>query len=153
MSNEKKLAFIIWRLAFSKKRLAAILHSFSTSSMMRLSFKDLKVWQKGIDLVDFVYEVTAVFPASELYGLTSQSRRSAVSIPSNIAEGSQRTSDKEFAHFVLIAKGSLAELYTQMTIAKKRGFLNVDREKHTFDQMSELDKMMYVFYSKLIANR
>ena len=120
---------------------------------MRLSFKDLKVWQKGIDLVDFIYEVTTIFPATELYGLTSQSRRSSVSIPSNIAEGSQRTSDKEFAHFILIAKGSLAELYTQMVVAKRRKYLTAKQEKDVFDQMNELDKMLYVFYAKLTANR
>lgn len=121
--------------------------------MMRLSFKDLKIWQKGIELVDIVYEVTSGFPKEEFFGLSVQSRRSAVSIPSNIAEGSQRTSDKEFANFIRIAKGSLAELLTQMIIAKRRRYLQTEQEKRIFDRMNELDKMLYVFLAKLTADR
>ncbi len=83
------------------------------------SYKELIVWQKAMDLVTEVYKVTEGFPKSELYGLTSQMRRAAVSIPSNIAEGRRRGSRKEFKQFLLNAYGSGAELETQMEIAKK----------------------------------
>ena len=121
--------------------------------MIRQSYKELLIWQKGIVLVDTVYDATDLFPKSELFGLTSQCRRSAVSIPSNIAEGSQRVSDKEFSNFILIAKGSLAELETQMIIAQRRKLLLSEKEKILFGQIEELNKMIYSFYQKLIAAR
>jgi four helix bundle protein len=83
------------------------------------SFRELKVWQLAIDLSLAVYELTADFPKHELYGMTSQMRRAAVSIASNIAEGSARGTKKDFRQFVLIAKGSLCELQTQLLIARK----------------------------------
>ena len=87
---------------------------------MRLhTYKDLVVWQKAMELVVLIYELTEKFPRSELYGLTSQMRRAAISIPSNIAEGRRRGSKKEFLHFLLNAYGSGAELETQLEIAKK----------------------------------
>lgn len=81
------------------------------------SFRDLEVWQIGLDLVETVYRLTAQFPKSELFGLTAQMRRAAVSIPSNIAEGQARSSSKEFLHFLSYALGSLAELETQLELA------------------------------------
>jgi four helix bundle protein len=81
------------------------------------SFRDLEVWQIGLDLVETVYRLTAHFPKSELFGLTAQMRRAAVSIPSNIAEGQARSSSKEFLHFLSYALGSLAELETQLELA------------------------------------
>ena len=122
-------------------------------TMMKLSFKDLRVWTKGIELVDIVYRITEGFPKNELYGLTSQSRRSAVSIPSNIAEGSQRTSDKEFGNYILIAKGSLAELHAQMIIANRRGWLNSSKEKDLFTIIDDLSKMLYSLRKKLNTER
>jgi len=86
------------------------------------SYKDLIVWQKAMDLVVAVYELTEEFPRSELYGLMSQMRRSAVSIPSNLAEGRRRGTRKEFHHFVMIAYGSGAELETQIEIVKRLPF-------------------------------
>jgi len=86
--------------------------------------KDLEVWKNSIDLVTSVYEITKTFPKYELYGLTSQIRRSAVSIPSNIAEGAGRNHNKEFIQFLYIALGSLAELETQLIISNKIQFLN-----------------------------
>ena len=80
-------------------------------------YQQLIAWQKAIDLVAAIYEATARFPKEELYGLTSQMRRAAVSIPSNIAEGQGRASRGEFQHFLGIAKGSLFELETQVVIA------------------------------------
>ena len=84
--------------------------------------KDLDVWKKSMDLAAQVYSLTARFPKEELYGLTSQIRRSAVSIPSNIAEGAARHSRKEFIQFLHIASGSVAELETQLLLAIRMGF-------------------------------
>jgi four helix bundle protein len=83
------------------------------------SYKDLVVWKKAMELVVRIYELTEKFPSSELYGLTSQMRRVAISIPSNIAEGRRRGSKKEFLRFLLNAYGSGAELETQLEIAKR----------------------------------
>jgi len=83
------------------------------------SYKDLIVWQRSINLVVAIYELTENFPKEEIYGLTSQIRRSAVSIPSNIAEGRYRGTKKDFTHFLRIAYGSGAELETQIEIAKR----------------------------------
>jgi four helix bundle protein len=85
---------------------------------MGQSYRDLIVWQKAMVLVSEVYRITRVFPRDELYRLTSQLRRAAVSIPSNIAEGEARFSRKEFHHFLTQARGSLAELETQMLISE-----------------------------------
>jgi four helix bundle protein len=85
-------------------------------------FRELKVWQLSIDLSMHVYKLTGEFPKHEAYGLTSQMRRAAVSIASNIAEGSARGTRKDFKQFVLIAKGSLCELQTQLVIAKRLGY-------------------------------
>ncbi len=94
------------------------------------SYKDLIVWQRSMDLVVAVYELTSQFPKSELYGLTSQMRRCAVSIPSNIAEGRRRGSKKDFRQFLIIAYGSGAELETQIEIIKKLPFgKNLDYSK------------------------
>ena len=79
--------------------------------------KELDVWQKSMDFVQVVYELTGAFPKEEVYGLTSQLRRSAVSIPSNIAEGAARNTDKGFLNFLYIAQGSAAEAETQLLIA------------------------------------
>lgn len=78
---------------------------------------ELRVWQEAMSLVKDVYRITSEFPREEIYGLTSQIRRAAVSIPSNIAEGAARTTDKEFLQFLSISRGSLSELDTQLTIA------------------------------------
>ena len=88
------------------------------------SYEKLIVWQKSMDLVEFVYKFTEGFPKNETYGLTSQMRRATVSIPSNIAEGSRRNGKKEFKHFLAIAYGSGAELETLIMIAKRLNFLN-----------------------------
>ena len=86
------------------------------------SYRNLIVWQKGMDLVDAVYDLTGQYPKEHLYGLTSHTRKSVVSIPSNIAEGRRRGSDAEFRRFLTIAYGSGAELETQLEIAKRRPF-------------------------------
>ena len=89
---------------------------------MRNGYRDLQVWQKGIELARAVYKLTDEFPDDERYGLVSQMRRAAVSIPSNIAEGSKRQSKKDFRHFLAIAYGSGAELETHLVIAKGLSF-------------------------------
>ena len=85
--------------------------------------RDLDVWRKSIDLVTLIYKYTADYPKGEMYGLTSQIRRCSVSIPSNIAEGSARTTKKDFSHFLAIALGSVAELETQLIISKNLNYL------------------------------
>ena len=94
--------------------------------------KDLEVWKSSIEMVTNVYQLTQVFPKEELYGLTNQMRRSAVSVPSNIAEGAGRNSSKEFLQFLYIATGSLSELETQLIIAYKLKYIN-DEQKQNMD--------------------
>jgi four helix bundle protein len=89
-----------------------------------MNHKDLEVWKKSIGFVAEIYRVTNSFPKEEIYGLTSQIRRAAVSVPSNIAEGSARQSDKEFVQFLYIALGSLVETETQLIISKEIGYLH-----------------------------
>lgn len=89
---------------------------------MRPHYK-LEAWKNAMNLVDEIYEATSDFPAEEKFGLVSQMRRSAVSVPSNIAEGAARNSDAEFAHHLNIAKGSLSELETQVIISKRQDYV------------------------------
>jgi len=84
---------------------------------------DLRVWQGAMDLVEEIYKITALFPKDELYALTNQMRRAAVSVPSNIAEGAARNGSKEFLYFLSIARGSLSELETQLQIAVRLGYM------------------------------
>jgi len=106
----------------------------------RNSYRDLIVWRKSMDLAKQIYFVTKDFPKEEVYGLTSQIRRCAVSIPSNIAEGKGRGGDKEFVRFLQIALGSLYELQTQIELAKEFGFI---QNGDTLLNLSfELEKMI-----------
>src|SRR5690625_3101995 len=102
--------------------------------------KDLDVWKLSRAFVSDVYNVTLDFPKSEIYGLTNQIRRSAVSIPSNIAEGSARQGNKEFIHFLYVALGSLAELETQLFLAKDLNYLN-EGEK-LFKKLERIRRML-----------
>lgn len=97
--------------------------------MSQSSFRDLRVWNEAMNLTVEVYKNTASFPKHELYGLTQQMRRAAVSIPSNIAEGKGHYSDKEFSRFLLHARGSLLELQTQLIIASQLQYLSGDDGK------------------------
>jgi four helix bundle protein len=103
-------------------------------------YKDLLVWQKAIALVTQVYIVTRSFPREELYGLTSQICRAAVSVPSNIAEGQARLTPGEFRQFLGIARGSLAELDTQLIIATNLGYLT--ETGSLFEQLAEVGRML-----------
>jgi four helix bundle protein len=91
--------------------------------MVITSFRDLRVWQSGMDLVERIYRVTERFPQREMFGLAAQMQRAAVSIPSNIAEGHIRAHRREYLHFVSVAHGSLGELQTQVEIAQRLGYL------------------------------
>lgn len=103
---------------------------------MKRKHHDLIVWKESVELVKEIYDLTADFPSEEIYGLTSQIRRSAVSVPSNIAEGAARTTKKEFINFLSINRGSLSELETQIIIAKKIGYLN-----NTNQLLERIDKI------------
>jgi four helix bundle protein len=91
------------------------------------TFQDLRIWQEAMDLTEEIYRATVDFPKHELYGLTSQLRRAAISVPSNIAEGKGHRSDPEFVRFLLHARGSLLELQTQLLIARRLQYLSEER--------------------------
>ena len=113
------------------------------------NLKELKIWNKAIDLAVDVYKAISTFPTDERFGLTSQSRRAAVSIPSNIAEGAGRNSVKEFNNFLGIANGSSYELQTQLVIANKLAILESEILDPLLDQIDELQKMTYGFQQML----
>ncbi len=109
---------------------------------MEKPHKKLDVWHLGMDLAVGIYETTDSFPKEEIYGLTNQMRRAAVSIPSNVAEGAARQTKKEFVNYLHIAQGSLGELDTQLELAKRLGFLD-DGNWETLDGVMErVDKML-----------
>jgi four helix bundle protein len=105
-------------------------------------FRELHVWQRGMDLVEAVYRVSAAFPKSELYGLTGQIRRAAVSIPSNIAEGHSRASTKEYLNHLSIAQAPLAELETQLEIAVRLKLVELPESKPIVDLTTVLGKQL-----------
>ena len=105
--------------------------------------KNLNVWKKAVELSILVYKITETFPKSELYGLSSQMRRAAVSVPSNIAEGAARKGSKEFDYFLNISRGSLSELDTQVEIARGLGYLKDAKIEKLEQLMTEVDRMLY----------
>ena len=113
------------------------------------SYQDLLVWQKGLELAYLLYEITRLFPQEEKFGLTSQIRRAAVSVPSNIAEGQAKYGKKEFIRYLYIAKGSLAELDTQCLIARKLDYVEEPQIKPILLQIDELQRMLYSLIEKL----
>lgn len=104
--------------------------------------KDLIVWQKSMELTRIIYTLTKRFPQGEIFGLTNQIRRVVVSIPSNIAEGFGRNSDKQFIHFLKIAKGSAAELETQLLISRDLSYLTAKDAKSTLALYDEIARML-----------
>tara|TARA_R100000935_G_scaffold57130_1_gene90401 strand:+ start:1037 stop:1390 length:354 start_codon:yes stop_codon:yes gene_type:complete len=108
-----------------------------------MNHKDLDVWKKGMDLVEQIYLLTSTFPSSEVYGLTNQLRRAAISIPSNIAEGASRKGDKELLYFINVAIGSIAEIDTQMLIVARLKY--VDEHNGIFDKITEVRKLLLGF--------
>ncbi|MGB9257659.1 MAG: four helix bundle protein [Candidatus Korobacteraceae bacterium] len=106
------------------------------------SYKELVVWQKSMNLVSEIYEVTRSFPREEIYGLTSQMRRSAVSVPSNIAEGQGRASKGEFIQFLCHARGSLFELETQIILAAKFDYVSREGSERLLAQLTEVARIL-----------
>ena len=109
---------------------------------MAQHFKDLIVWQKAVDLVTSVYRVTEAFPKREVYSLTDQIRRAAVSVPSNIAEGQAHFSKAEFLHFLRHSSGSLAELETQILIAERLEYTGRQQAEALLAQVAEVGKLL-----------
>ena len=116
------------------------------------SYRDLLVWQKAIDLVVVAYRATAPFPKSETYGLISQTRRAATSIPANIAEGYGRGTRKEYIQFLMVAQGSLKELETHFIVAEKLAYLTDAQAKRLLSQADELGRMLGSLIRKLKAS-
>ena len=112
-------------------------------------FKDLRIWQKGIEIVSDIYILTKKFPKEELYGLTSQIRRSAISIPSNIAEGFRRYHNKEYKQFLYITLGSCAELETQIAIANNLKYITEDIEIELTEKLDHICRMTSNLIKKL----
>ena len=110
--------------------------------MQRMPYQKLFVWQKGIALVQEVYALARLLPAEERYALSDQLRRAAVSIPSNIAEGQGRQTEKELKQFLAIARGSVYEVETQLYICIKTGYLTADQTKNAFSLCKEVGRML-----------
>jgi four helix bundle protein len=115
-------------------------------------FKDLKIWQKSRSLVKDIYEVSLNFPVSETYGLTGQARRAAVSIVTNIAEGSGKGTLKDFNNFLNMSRGSLFELQTLMILSHDLGYISEETLNALNDQFTELEKMFYSFQKKISSS-
>ena len=113
------------------------------------SFRDLRVWQKAMDLVEKVYLLTQKFPREETYGLTNQIRRAVVSIPSNISEGHTREHIIEYLHHLSVAQASLAELETQLEIANRLKYIAPDQFKGGLREIDSLAKQMYALRNSL----
>ena len=113
------------------------------------SFKDLIVWQRSMDLAVTIYKITQKLPASELFGLTSQLRRGAVSIPSNIAEGYGRQSTGNYRQFLSISRGSLMEIETQIDICERLKYLAHPETENIFKEITEISKMLTSLISKI----
>jgi four helix bundle protein len=113
------------------------------------SYRDLRVWQRAMELVFGVYNVTRSFPKDELYGLVSQMRRAAVSVPSNIAEGKGRLTDRDRAHFYSQARGSLLELETQILIAQRLEYVFEARAKSLIETSAELSRKLNALIERI----
>src|SRR4030095_1110153 len=116
-------------------------------------FKDLLVWQKGMELAKAIYRVSREFPVEERFGLVAQMRRCAVSIPSNLAEDQARHTTGEFIQFISHAEGSLAELYTQMRLSVDLGLCEESEAADLFELIEELCKMLTSLRRKLVTPR
>jgi four helix bundle protein len=110
--------------------------------MSQSSYKDLIAWQKAMDLVTAIYDATDAFPSHEQFGLVSQLRRAAVSVPSNIAEGKARYSNRDFVRFLRHARGSVAEIETQVLIAQRRQYLHEEVTTKLTHQLEELGRIL-----------
>ncbi|WP_085519121.1 four helix bundle protein [Marivirga sericea] len=115
------------------------------------NYKKLKIWEKSMELSLLVYQITSTFPKEERFGLTSQIRRCAVSIPSNIAEGSSRDSSKDFSRFLRISIGSSFELKTQLLLSKDLDFISESDFDAVVEALNEIQKMLNSFIKKMNA--
>jgi four helix bundle protein len=106
------------------------------------SFMDLRVWQKAMDLAEEIYRETATFPREEIYNLTQQMRRSAISVPSNIAEGKGRNSQREFSQFLFHARGSLLELQTQVMIANRLNYFSEQQAQQILEHANVVGRSL-----------
>jgi four helix bundle protein len=113
------------------------------------NYRELVAWQKAMDLVTMVYDVTQHWPKTEVYGLTNQIRRAAVSIPSNIAEGQGRASTKEFLHHLSMARGSLLEVETQLLIAQRLGYTAPEAATQLLAGTAEAGRLLNGLYRSL----
>jgi four helix bundle protein len=109
---------------------------------MEKPHKKLEAWKQSMDLVTEIYKTTKEFPTQEIYGITNQVRRAAVSVPSNIAEGAARQTKKEFRNFLHVAQGSLSELDTRIEIASRLGYIDLNYRKSLDEKMEPIDKMI-----------
>ena len=116
---------------------------------MKHHFRDLEIWKDGLELSKITYELTRKFPKAEIFGLTSQMRRCAISIPSNIAEGTGRNSVKDFTYFLAIAKGSSFELNTQLILARDLGFITEEQLLPVLEKLLVLQKKIFRFVEKI----
>ena len=113
------------------------------------NFRNLLVWQKSMSLITKIYVSTKKFPKEEIYGLTSQIRRSSISIPSNIAEGFGRDSNKEYLRFLNVSIASLFELQTQLEIAKNIEYLTQEEDNNLYEDSREVERMLVAFINKV----
>jgi len=113
------------------------------------TYRDLEIWKKGIEVVKDIYKLTEKFPKQETYGLVSQMRRSAISIPSNVAEGFKRYHNKEYKQFLHITLGSCAELETQITIAKELKYIQQANEAALLEKLDHIGRMITSLLKKL----
>jgi four helix bundle protein len=117
------------------------------------SYQELIVWQKATDVVEAVYRATMSFPREEIYSLTSQIRRAAISVPSNIAEGQGRNTTSDFLHFLSIARGSLKEGETQVLIAERLTYINKQVTKSLLEQTTEVGRLLNGLSNSLKSKR
>jgi four helix bundle protein len=117
------------------------------------SYKDLEVWRKAMSLVKAIYIATAAYPSEEKFGLVSQMRRAAVSIPSNLAEGHARSGGGEFKHFISIAMGSVAELETQTILSVDLNYMAESTGRDVLSRLDEVGRMLRGLYKSLSLHR
>jgi four helix bundle protein len=115
-----------------------------------MRYRQLRVWQRGLDLVEQVYRLTSSFPRDELFGMTSQLRRAANSIPMNVAEGNCRGTRRDYAHFVSMATGSVGELDTGLLISVRLGYANEESVRPILKEVAELGRMLRVLRTRLL---
>ncbi|MCB1218061.1 four helix bundle protein [bacterium] len=120
--------------------------------MVKASHRNLIVWQKAVELVEAVYALTQSFPHQEVYGLSSQIRRAAVSIPANIAEGNARSTARDYAHFLSMALGSARELDTLLFISQKLGYVDMQNLECAYRLLDETCRLLYSIRNRVSAS-